>query len=121
MTLRDVILAKKDLDYSPLYVEEWDVTLYVRGLTGKERARLFKENSDQMGRPDMEKVYPLVVAYACFDKDEAGNFARIFNPEDKTELAKINDKNGAALEKIATAALYKSGMGTGSVEEAKNS
>jgi len=114
MLLRDKILAAKDIQDEVVDVPEWGVKLLVRGLTGRQRARLLQNAVDANGNVDLERIYPELVIYSVYDP-ETGE--QVFKPADRDALA---DKSGAALERIAQVAMRLSGLSANAVKEAKN-
>lgn len=113
MSLRDKILSAKDLKAEKVYIEEWDVEVEIRSLTGKSRANLMSEAMDKSGKMDFEKLYPELIISCTFDP-ESGD--QVFN---KTDKEVINSKSGGALEKIARVAMKLSGLTEESMVEAE--
>lgn len=112
MGLREEILAKNDRRVEPVDVPEWDQTVYVRSLSGTERAKLmqFVKKEDVLTMA-MSPIH-LVVMSCC---DEHGN--RLFTDEDFDALA---DHDANALDRIASAATKLNGLHSDeAVEEAK--
>lgn len=110
--LRDKILGAQDITSETVTVPEWDVTVEVRGLTGTQRARLLKNGFEANGAVNFERLYPELVIASTFDP-ESGE--RIFSEADRDAL---NDKSGAALERIAQAAMRVSGLNPDANEQA---
>ena len=96
MDLRDKILTADDLRREPLTLERWCVTVYVRELTGTERAEyetLLIENKDQPMAERIRNMRDSLIALTTVN--EAGE--RVFNSDDIEELGK---KNAAELERV---------------------
>ena len=111
--LREQILNTNDIQTELVYVDAWKVDVEVRGMTGKERAKIL---NDLKGQLDFERMYPQIVISSTYDP-ETGE--KVFEWAD---IDMLNSKSGAALEKIAGVALQLSGLKDGQVAEAeKNS
>lgn len=104
MSLRDQILAAQDIKEEILNVPEWGVSVLIRGLSARQRARLLQDAIDARGRPDLEKIYPELAILTVHDPDTR---EPVFKPADRENLA---EKSGAALERIAQAAMRLSGL-----------
>lgn len=103
--LREKILTAQDIKKELVTVEEWGVQVEVRGLKGSERARLMQDSVDaKTGSVDFVKLYPDLVIASTYDP-ETGE--KVFEPTDRDAL---NEKSGAALEKIAQVAMRLSGL-----------
>lgn len=114
ISLRDKILAAKDLKSERMYIEEWDVEIEIRSLTGKTRAKLMSVAMDgRTGKMDFEKLYPELIIACAYDP-ESGE--PIFNSTDREA---INAKSGGVLERIAKVAMELSGLTEESVVEAE--
>jgi len=114
--LREKILGASDIRREQVHVPEWDVEVEVRGLTGAQRARLMKTSLDSKGAVDFEKMFPELLITSTF---EPGTGQPVFTEADRDALG---GKSGAALDRIAQAAMRLSGLTPGAVEEAeKNS
>ena len=113
---RDAILGADDLTIEEVEVPEWGGLVRIRSLTGRERDRLegdlLKKNGQGVNLDNVRAK--LVVATAI---DENGK--QLFQPGD---AAKLGEKSGAALSKVASVAQRLGGLSTADVEElAKNS
>lgn len=114
------IFGKKDTVYKRVPVPEWDGDVRVRSLRGRERAQFEAGIARRMvTTKDGEKTAPgeltetwreWVVSKACVD----GNGQRIFSD---TSVAKLAEKSGAALGRIADAVLELSGITKAEREE----
>jgi hypothetical protein len=105
--LRDKILAAQDIKTEIVRIDEWDVEVEVRGMTGRQRAILLQGVVGGQGKNskvDLQKLYPQLVVMSTFDP-ETGK--PVFLPGDSDALL---GKSGAALEKIAKVAMELSGL-----------
>lgn len=104
--LRNRILQTQDIKREAVEVPEWGVTLYVRGMTGRERDAY--EESLVQGRGRNARL-SLVGARAKMvvmcTEDEAGN--RVFTDDDAKIL---QHKSAAALERLWSKIRELSGM-----------
>jgi hypothetical protein len=110
--LKDQIFKAQDAKVEPVEVPEWGVTLYVKTLSGSDRAKL-RTISDHLGKVGRESEADthLLILSAC---DQQGN--RVFNEND---FAALNEKNASIITKVAVAALKVNGLGADAVEDAK--
>lgn len=114
--LREMILSKVDLKSELVEIEVWGVTVLVRELTGKQRAKLDMEYTRPDGKPDLARMLPDIVIMSTFDPDTN---ERVFGPADRDAIA---DKSGSALQVVCDKALELSGLAPKSAEDAeKNS
>lgn len=104
MSLRDQILAAKDIESELVEVPQWGVTVEVRGMTGRQRALVLKESVDAKGKVDLQKLYPWLVIMSTFDPETS---SPVFLAGDFDAVA---EKSGAALEVIAQVAMRLSGF-----------
>lgn len=116
--LRSVIFEKDDIESELVEVPHWGVSVTVRGLTGKARARLLKQAttvSEETGEDvvDLEKLYPELVIRTAFDP-ETGE--QIFEDSDADALMA---KSGSAIDLLAQAAMKLSGLSSNAIEDAK--
>ena len=102
--LRAAIFAADDCPREPLEVEQWGVTLEVRGMTGLERAKFMSSFTDDDGKVNYELMYPSLVINSTYDP-ETGE--KVFQDGD---VANLNAKSGIALEQVAGVAMRLSGM-----------
>ena len=118
---RDAILGADDLETEEVEVPEWDGTVWVRTLTGKERDRFeadcIAKRNGQLESADvnLDNVRARLVVLACVDsKGES-----LFTPEDVDALGR---KSGAALNRVFVVAQRMAGLLQKDIEElAKNS
>ena len=111
--LRDKILAAEDIKSELVTVKEWDVTLEVRGLSGRQRADYLKEVIDSKGKMNFDKMYPALIIMSVFDPDTK---EPVFKAGDLDALA---GKSGAALEQLAQVAQRLSGLNPEALGEAE--
>jgi len=95
MDIREKILNASDIKEELEEIEEWGVTVLLRGLTGKERARLLNESAKVDGSVNLEKMYPDLVIMGARDPETK---QPIFSPADREVL---NEKAGGVLEHLA--------------------
>lgn len=113
-SLREKILAAKDIRSERVHVPEWGVEVEVRSMTGQQRAAVLKGGSGEDGEIDLERLYPILLIETTYDP-ESGD--RVFSPADRDAL---NAKNSGALERIAKVAMRLSGIDPGAEDAAKN-
>jgi len=111
--LRDKILAAEDIKSEQVYIKEWDVTLEVRGLTGRQRGLYLQDVIDAKGKMDFQKMYPMLVVMSTFDPETK---EPVFLAGDMDAIA---GKSGAALEQLAQVAQRLSGLNPEAIGEAK--
>lgn len=111
MSLRDKILAAKDIESEQVLVKQWDVTVEVRGLTGRQRAILLQDVIGPKGKIDMQKLYPQLVVISTYDPEDG---KPVFQAGD---IDAISEKSGGALEAIAQVAMRLSGLNEGDAEK----
>lgn len=112
--LRTRILKADDIGIEPLDVPEWDVKLEIRGMNGKARAKFMKAAvATPDGTPNYEQFFADLIIASAFDP-ETGD--QVFDPADRDVL---NEKSGAAINRIADVAMRLSGLTTGAVEQAE--
>lgn len=103
--LKDKILQADDLEKKQVHISEWDATVEVRSLTGKQRATIIKSVMGPNGKIEfIDRIYTDLLVACCYDP-EIGE--PLFTDADKDAL--IN-KNGSALENIAHVAMNLSGL-----------
>ena len=111
------ILDADDLTIEEVEVEEWGGWIRIRSLTGRERDRFEAEVLKKNGQKglNLDNVRAKLVVAAAVDQDGK----QLFQPGDE---AKVGQKNGAALSRVAAVAQRLGGLSTADVEElAKNS
>lgn len=116
--VRSKILNADDVQSEAVEVPEWGVTVSVRGMTGKERARFLQATVNEDGKPQFDRIYPEILiacTYHPADHPEAGT--KVFEPTDRDVL---NDKSSAPTERIAKVAMRLSGIDDDAKSAAKN-
>ena len=112
MSLRETILNADDLDSKMVELPQWGVTVEVRSLDGRSRARLLSSAAKEDGTVDLERLYPEMVILCAYDP-ETGE--RVFTEDDRDGLL---SKSASQLELVALAAMQVSGMTGDSQAEA---
>jgi hypothetical protein len=92
MLNRDAILGLQDLPRKEVPISEWNGSVFVRALTGRERDTLER----MIQKDDVSRA--AIVALVTVD----AHGKRLFTDED---VSALGEKNGSALEKIVGAAL----------------
>lgn len=110
MSIRDRILSTSDIDSEELFVPQWECTILIRGMSGRERARFVQMYADGDGKIAYEKLYPELCIMGVRDP-ETGE--AVFSEADADLLL---DKSGSALELISTAVLRVSGLADKAVD-----
>lgn len=113
MDLRKKILVSHDIKNEKVHVPEWDVTIEVRTMNGKQRAQVVKAAVDEKGNINADSIYPELLIATCFDPNTS---KPIFTDKDKDAL---NAKSGAVLERIGQIAMGLSGLTKEAVEDAE--
>jgi hypothetical protein len=110
--LRSMILEADDLASEPVEVPEWGVTVEVRAMDGKTRARFLKNSTGRDGKVDIERFSADAVIATTYDP-ESGD--PVFTMADRDALL---GKSGRALDRVTRVALRLSGMDRESTDEA---
>jgi hypothetical protein len=115
---RDAILKADDIEVRELEVPEWGGSVYVRGMTGRERDQFEAGIVKQKGRNteiNMKNARAKLVVLCTVDE----NGKRIFGDAD---IALLADKSAKALDRIFSVAQELSGISREDMEElTKNS
>ncbi|WP_461365749.1 hypothetical protein [Candidatus Darwinibacter acetoxidans] len=115
---RDKILKADDIEVRELEVPEWGGSVYVRGMTGRERDQFEAGIVKQKGRNteiNMKNARAKLVVLCTVDE----NGKRIFGDAD---IALLADKSAKALDRIFSVAQELSGISKDDMEElTKNS
>lgn len=106
MNLREVILSANDCPLQSVNVPEWGVDIFLRPLNGRNRAKLVK----MAGKEESLYGFALVASAA----DEAGN--ALFTEAD---IPKLEEKNGAVLDRLGRLIVEMNGLGGNAVDEKK--
>jgi len=102
--MRAYIFSKQDILEELVEVPEWDLKILVRGMNGKQRAKVMQGALRPDGTPDLEKMYPDFVIATCYHPVEK---VLLFQAADRDEL---NKKAGGVLERLAMKAAALSGL-----------
>lgn len=116
MSLRDRIMSKDDLKTATVYVPEWEETLTIKSLTGKERDA-FESSMVEFGKngstkQNLKNVRARLVALTVIDPDDK-NF-RVFSDKD---IEALGNKSAAALDRVFSASQKLNGFTKEDVEE----
>ena len=112
--LRGTILNSQDIPEETVEVPEWGVSILVRGMTGKQRARFLRASTDDNGEVNFERFYPELIIATSYDPANPQNL--IFTSADRDAL---NAKSATALERLGKVASRLSGLGSSATEQAK--
>lgn len=110
---REAILKANDIEKREVYIPEWGGSVYVRGMTGRERDQFEASIIRQRGRNteiNMKNARAKLVVMCTVDQD--GN--RLFTDADVAPLA---DKSAKALDRIFAVAQELSGITREDMEE----
>ncbi|SFE54590.1 hypothetical protein SAMN04487819_11664 [Actinopolyspora alba] len=107
---REAILACDDEVTEIVSVPQWDGTVRVTSLTGKERDRIEAHMIGKDGKAKLDNLRARVVAASVVDEQGRRLFA-------ETDLEALSGKNAAALDAIFTVAQRVSGMSDKDVDE----
>jgi len=90
MSLRDTILGADDREEVTIDIDEWGVTVLLRGMTSGERMRVRK-----LTQTETPQSYADILIMALLDPETR---KPVFDAADRDALA---DKSGAVLERIS--------------------
>ena len=108
MSLRDTIQQADDLQTEDLTIPEWDVTIRVKAMTGRQRMKLVEQTQAK----NKDHFYSDILIALCYDPDTG---EPVFDPADRDWLM---GKSGAVLETIAKTAIEISGVSVDDAEAA---
>lgn len=112
MSLRDQILAKEDIKAEVISVPEWDCEVKIRSMSASERTKVQQAAANQKnGTVDLGLLFTETVLLTVLDPETD---EKVFVESDREALFK---KNGAVIERLATAALNLSGLSDKGVDE----
>ena len=106
------ILATDDIETELVTIDAWGVTVLVKSMTARDRAKMIGETVQTNGSFDMEDVLPDMVIHCTFDPESGEQVFRL------TDRDALLAKSAAAIEKIATIAMRLSGMSEEAVDAA---
>lgn len=112
MSLRDQILAVKDISTETVEIPEWGLTVEVRGMTAAERTRIMNLAMKDGGDLDLQMVYPEIVIATTFDPESG---MQVFEPSDRDALL---GKAATAVDRIALVGMRLSGFTKEAADEA---
>jgi len=110
--LSNIIFAADDIESELVEVKQWGVTVLVKSLTARDRAKMIGGAVQNNGAFQLEEVLPDLVIASCYDP-ETGE--RVFLESDRDALMA---KSAAPIEQIATVAMRLSGMDEEAVDDA---
>jgi len=114
MGLREKILNSSDSKKQLVEIPEWDVTVEVRSISGKDRAKIIQNNFNTFTKTmDVNGMIPDLIILSTYDV-ETGE--RIFDESDREEILK---KSSGALDRIFNVAIKLSGLESESVSKAE--
>ena len=112
MVSKQDIFSISDIKTRDVEVPEWNTTLKVASLSGKDRSAL-KELSDKLVKQGKDtEVLTWSVIFCAVDD----NGKRIF---DFADFDKLHEKSAMAIDRISKAALIVNGFAQESIDEAK--
>ncbi len=112
MSLRDQILAVKDIASETVEIPEWSLTVEVRGMTAAERTRIMNLAMKDGGDLDLQMVYPEIVIATTFDPESG---MQVFEPSDRDALL---GKAATAVDRLALVGMRLSGFTKEAADEA---
>jgi hypothetical protein len=113
VSIKDKIRSSADMARESITVDEWDVTLEVRSMSARQRAK-FASSFDQGATTDrIETLWRSVLTSCCFDPETN---ELLFDDSDMEWL--LNEKSGVVVDRIVNACLEVSGLKEKSVDEA---
>lgn len=113
---KDKIRGAPDLKSEKIHVDEWDVDILVKAMTGHSRAWMLQQVTDEKGKIDNPKFQFYLMMECCFDV-ETGE--KLFTPDDRWLM---EEKAFVPIERICNLAMRLSGIGKRAEEVlAKNS
>lgn len=110
---REAILKANDIEKREVYIPEWGGSVYVRGMTGRERDQFEANIIRQRGRNteiNMKNARAKLVVMCTVDQE--GN--RLFTDAD---VALLSEKSAKALDRIFVVAQELSGITREDMEE----
>jgi hypothetical protein len=110
--LSSQIFAVDDIETELVEVKVWGVTVLVKSMTARDRAKMVASAANASGAFNLEEVLPDLVIHCTFDPETN---EQVFRPTDRDALLA---KSAAAIEQIATVAMRLSGMDEDAVDEA---
>ena len=106
------IFAADDIESELVEVPQWGVTVLVKSMTARDRARMITTGVSDSGVFRLEEILPDLVIASTYDP-ETGE--RVFEESDRDALM---SKSAAPIEQIATVAMRLSGLEEDATDEA---
>ena len=106
------IFAADDIESELVEVPQWGVTVLVKSMTARDRARMITTGVSDSGVFRLEEILPDLVIASTYDP-ETGE--RVFEESDRDALMA---KSAAPIEQIATVAMRLSGLEENATDEA---
>jgi hypothetical protein len=113
--ISNIIFSADDIESELVEVKAWGVTLLVKSMTARDRAKMISGGVTEAGTFQLEDVLPDLVI-ACSHDPETGE--RVFEESDRDALM---SKSAAPIEQIAEVAMRLSGLSNEAVDEAGKS
>lgn len=105
-TLRDQIRSASDMEAEHVEVPEWGVTVEVRTMTGRQRARIMTEMANGgIDNVDVEHLWSSVLTTCIYDPATGDN---VFADEDLEWL--MTEKSAAVIDRLSRRCLDVSGI-----------
>jgi|SRR5215472_9525365 len=108
MTMKDYILSIDDLPRRPVLIPEWEMTVYVRTLTARERDRF----EGQQARDPYADVRARLAVMAMVDDEGRPVF-------DESDIPALSAKSSRALDRIFAVAVRLNGITKEDLEDIK--
>lgn len=114
---RDAIRAINDRQVELVEVPQWQGSLYVWGLTGKERDEFelgMLVGKGKNAEINLKNLRARLILLTAYDSDDFDARRRVFEPSD---LSWLGDKSAAALQVVYAVAQKLSGLSSEDVDE----
>ena len=116
VSVKDKIRQASDRAKESVEVPEWDVTIEVRSMSAKQRARFATLIDSGVAGDRVEGLWTNILTSCCFDP-ETGE--ALFDVSDMEWL--LEEKSGAVIDRIVAACLEVSGLTPKAVDDAGKS
>ena len=103
-SLKERIKHSQDIRKEILNIEEWDVDVEIRTMSGAGRAKVLSSAIKKDGTMDFEKMYSELLLNCVFEPDTDN---RVF---DNSDLSWLMTKSSKPIEQIVTKAMELSGL-----------
>lgn len=114
MALRDTIRESTDISTKEVHIPEWDVTLFVKGLTALERVQCSDDSDDDSDEPGVQNLSFMARMIVASVVDKDGN--KVFQPDDADWF---RTKSYAAFNRLFAAVAEVNGGSAASAEAAR--